>query len=169
MTYAFRAATAADLPLINAWKAEPHVAAWWDDEPIDSGDLEEPGYRLWIVSLDGRPFAMLQDYRIHDHPGHHLAMLPEGALGIDLFIGPPDMVDKGHGPSLIRAYCDTQFATGIPAIGTDPHPDNARAIAAFARAGFEVVGDAVETPWGRSLPMGITLLLSPLASGERVG
>jgi aminoglycoside 6'-N-acetyltransferase len=45
------------------------------------------------------------------------------------------------------------FATGIPAIGTDPHPDNARAIRAYRKAGFEMVSGAVDTPWGRAILM----------------
>ena len=155
MSYAFRRAGLADLPLLNRWKARPHVAAWWDDEPFDADDLDEPGYCLWIVATRDRPIAMLQEYRIHDHADHHLAALPEGAIGIDLFIGEPDMVGLGHGPALVRAHAAMRFAEGVPAIGTDPHPDNARAIAAFTRAGFVTISAAVETPWGRSLPMAL--------------
>ncbi|TIM18779.1 MAG: GNAT family N-acetyltransferase, partial [Mesorhizobium sp.] len=29
--YDFRPVTEADLPMIAAWLAEPHVAEWWDD------------------------------------------------------------------------------------------------------------------------------------------
>jgi aminoglycoside 6'-N-acetyltransferase len=45
------------------------------------------------------------------------------------------------------------FAEGAPAVGTDPHPDNARAIAAYRKVGFAVVGGPEETEWGRVVRM----------------
>lgn len=54
----------------------------------------------------------------------------------------------GHGTALIRAHVKRLLGEGAPAIGVDPHPDNARAIHVYEKAGFE--GDAVvETDWGR--------------------
>lgn len=154
--YVFRRAGSGDLPLLNRWKTRPHVAAWWDDESFADEDLAEPGYRLWLVETRGAPFAALQDYVIHDHPDHHLAALPPGAIGIDLFIGASDLLDQGHGRGLVRQHVATAFAAGVPAVGTDPHPANARAIAAFRAAGFIEIGPALDTPWGRSLPMAVT-------------
>ena len=53
------------------------------------------------------------------------------------------MLDRGHGSAFIRAHCRRLFAAGAPAIGTDPHPDNKRAIRACEKAGFEIpVGPA---------------------------
>jgi aminoglycoside 6'-N-acetyltransferase len=45
------------------------------------------------------------------------------------------------------------FAAGAPAIGTDPHPENLRAIRAYEKAGFRVVSPAEETKWGRVIRM----------------
>jgi len=37
--------------------------------------------------------------------------------------------------------------------GTDPHPDNARAIRAYEKAGFAAVSGPLDTRWGRAILM----------------
>lgn len=39
------------------------------------------------------------------------------------------------------AHCDRLFAAGVPAIGTDPDPDNHRARRAYEKAGFAVASE----------------------------
>ena len=53
------------------------------------------------------------------------------------------MLNRGHGSAFIRAHVERLFADGSPAIGTDPDPANARAIRAYAKAGF----GACAKPW----------------------
>lgn len=103
--------------------------------------------------VDGRPFAYMQDYNVHGWDDHHFAHLPEGARGIDQYIGDAEMLGVGHGTAFIRARLRMLFEAGAPVIATDPHPDNARAIAAYKKAGFETAGPAQDTQWGRILPM----------------
>ena len=151
MTYGFRRLTPADLPLANGWIARPDVARWWDD-PLEPADLHAPDHRLWLVSLGERPFAFIQDYDPHAEPGHPFADLPPAARGIDQFIGEPSLMDRGHGSTLIRQHVERLFAEGAPAVGADPHPDNARAIRAYEKAGF-TAGARRDTPWGPALLM----------------
>lgn len=84
--YTFRPLRADDLPLLARWRAAPRVAEWWGaaDEPEEPA---EEGVAKWIVELDGRPFAFMQDYDPHAWEGHHFAHLPPGSRGIDQFIG----------------------------------------------------------------------------------
>jgi aminoglycoside 6'-N-acetyltransferase len=153
--YVFRPATGADLPLLRSWRSRPHMIEWWG--PPEEDDMEEaiadPHTAAWIVELGGRPFAYAQDYDPHAWPDHHFGHLPPGARGIDQSIGEPDMLDKGHGSAFVRQHVERLFAAGAPAVGTDPHPDNARAIRAYRKAGFVVSGGPLETPWGRALLM----------------
>ena len=155
--YTFRPVTPADLPLLREWRSRPHWVEWWGAAEGDEGFFEEamadPHTAAWIVELDGRAFAYAQDYDPHAWPGHPFGQLPPGARGIDQSIGEPGMVGRGHGSAFVRAHCERLFAAGAPAIGTDPHPDNARAIRAYAKAGFAVAGDPIDTVWGRALPM----------------
>ncbi len=151
MVYAFRLMVTADLPLVNDWLATPDVARWWNGA-IDQDDLDDPATRQWIVSHAGCAFAYLQDYDPHAEAGHPFAGLPAGSRGIDQFIGVPEMLGRGHGPAFIRAHTKALFESGAPSVGSDPHPDNARAIRACEKAGFSR-GPLCETDWGLCLLM----------------
>jgi aminoglycoside 6'-N-acetyltransferase len=152
--YHFRAATLADLPLLDAWFQEPHVREWWGEpEAFDAAELSDARVAIMIVECDGTPFGYMQDYDVHGWEGHHFSYLPKGSRGIDQFIGEAAMLDLGHGTAFIRQRMSALFAAGAPAIGTDPHPQNARAIAAYQKAGFRVVGPEEDTPWGRVVRM----------------
>ncbi len=151
MSYAFRPMTAADLPMANVWLATPQVARWWDGA-FDEGDLTDATHRCWIGSLDGLPFAYLQDYDPHAEPGHPFAFLAPGSRGIDQLIGEPELIGVGHGSALIDTFTKRLFAEGAPAVGADPHPDNARAIRAYEKAGF-VRSHLCDALWGRCLLM----------------
>lgn len=143
---------AEDLPLLDRWHRAEHVLEWWDDWDVERLD-DDPNVVRWIVSLGARPFAYIQDYDPQAEPGHHFGHLPAGSRGIDQFIGEADLLGQGHGTAFIGAHMERLFAAGAPAIGVDPHPSNARAIAVYRKLGFRVVGGAMETRWGRVLPM----------------
>ncbi|MBC7976839.1 MAG: GNAT family N-acetyltransferase [Myxococcales bacterium] len=153
--YEFRSVDAADAPLLARWRASPQVIEWWGPPDVEAavGALADPRVARWIVSYLGRPFAYAQDYSPHDWDAHPFAHLPRGARGIDQYIGEPDLLDQGHGSAFVRAHCDRLFAAGAPAIGTDPHPDNARARRAYEKAGFQVASPPIDTRWGRAILM----------------
>ncbi len=148
--YGFRRVTTADLPLLNGWIARSHVARWWGEDMFDEVYLADPQAELWIVSIEGRPFAFAQDYAVHGFGPHHFDYLAPGARGIDQFIGEAGLLEQGHGSAFVRAQVERLFGDGAPVVGTDPHPDNARAIRAYEKAGFARVGEPRETAWGRA-------------------
>ena len=153
--YVFRPMTSADLPLVRRWLALPHVSEWWGDPgeqyALVSGDLDEPAMDQYIVSMAGDPFGYLQCYDLTAWNSGFGAQ-PQGTRGIDLFIGEPDMIERGHGSALIRAFVDGRLQNGAPRIVTDPDPANHRAIRAYEKAGFERDG-MVDTPDGPALLM----------------
>ena len=153
--YAFRPMTPADLPQVQRWLRESHVREWWGDPAeqyaLVSGDLNEPAMDQFIVSIEGCEFGYIQCYDLtawNSGFGPH----PQGTRGIDQFIGEPGMVGRGHGSGLTRAFADARLKDGAPRIVTDPDPDNARAIRAYEKAGFEKVR-LVDTPDGIALLM----------------
>jgi aminoglycoside 6'-N-acetyltransferase len=154
--YAFRPMTAADLASVRRWLAKPHVAQWWGDPDeqfaLVSGDLDHPAMDQFIVELDTYRFAYLQCYDPTAWPNHGIGDLPVGARGIDQFIGEADMIDRGHGSALIRAFVDDLLAAGAPKVLTDPSPANMRAIRAYEKAGFRQ-DRPVSTPDGDALLM----------------
>ena len=155
--YNFRPATMDDLTMLTTWQAEPHVAAWWDDAaPFDAEDLADARVARWIVSHLGRPFGYMQDYTVHGWDDHHFFDLPAGSRGVDQYIGDAAYLGQGHGSGMIRQRMDRLFADGAPVIGTDPHPDNAHAIAVYTNLGFRPLRAAEQTRWGPILPMAAT-------------
>ncbi|HYJ29689.1 MAG TPA: GNAT family N-acetyltransferase [Allosphingosinicella sp.] len=158
--YTFRPVVEADLPLLRDWRARPHVAAWWGPPEVEdpAETFADSRVAMWIVAFAApgappRPFAYLQDYSPHDWPDHPFSHLPPGSRGIDHYVGEPGMIGCGHGSAFIRVHCDRLFAAGAPAIGTDPHPDNARAIRACEKAGFVRTSGPLATRWGTAVLM----------------
>ena len=151
--YVFSPLRPEDLPRVNAWCRTPHVARWWDDEVIDADDIRDPRTALWLVSCDGAPLGFLQDYRVDAWDSHPLQDLPAGARGLDLFIGPPEMLGHGHGRGMVTARTNALFSEGAPAVGADPHPHNSRSIGMFRACGFAPVGPEVQSVWGPVLPL----------------
>jgi aminoglycoside 6'-N-acetyltransferase len=141
--YDFRSATKSDLPMLRRWLGTREVKRWWGDSDkeyaILEDDLANPAMRMWIVLHETAPFAYLQDY---DPRAWELVIpdIPPGARGIDQFIGVPEMINRGHGSALIRAHAENLLEKGAPAVFTDPDPLNARAIRAYASAGFQALG-----------------------------
>ena len=153
--YEFLAMTSSDLPLIRRWLETPHVSEWWHDPAeqfeLVSGDLDHPDMAQFIVAWDLRPFAYLQCYNLSDW-NTGFGPQPDGTRGLDQFIGEADMLDRGHGSAFIRAFTEQLFAKGAPRVVIDPDPANARAIRAYAKAGFSK-DRIVDTPDGPALLM----------------
>jgi aminoglycoside 6'-N-acetyltransferase len=137
--YAFRPMSAEDLLTIKHWLETSHVRQWWHDPAeqlqLVSGDLDHPDIAQFIVAADGQEFAYLQCYSLSAW-NTGFGSQPEGARGLDQFIGEADMLGRGHGSAFVRAFADRLFATRTPRVVTDPDPANARAIRAYEKAGF---------------------------------
>jgi aminoglycoside 6'-N-acetyltransferase len=165
--YAFRDMTAHDLEMVRAWLGQPHVREWWGAPDVQlrlvADDLAEPAMDQYIVACAGRPFAYLQCYLPSAWPDNGLGAHPPGTRGIDQFIGEPEMVGRGHGSAFVRAFADGLLAAGAPRVITDPDPANARAVRAYAKAGFRPERE-VDTPDGRALLM---VREGPAAGPER--
>lgn len=141
----------ADLKTVAPWLSAPRVKCWFeDDEYLETlrEHLSDNAIDQWLVMLGETPIAYLQDYRIHAWDDHPLGALPEGSRGLDTFLGAEDLMGRGLGPAYLKLHCEHLFATGAPALGIDPHPENLAAIRAYEKVGFQ--GDKVtDSPWGR--------------------
>jgi RimJ/RimL family protein N-acetyltransferase len=143
---AFRRLAPDDIPRLVAWSRQAHVRQWYsldlspeemrakygprarDDSPV----------RAWIILVDGREAGYLQSYALASFPDYQ-AKIGEGRLaGLDLFIGEPDLVNRGLGPRIIRRFVDEQvFARGeFDGCVAGPNPANRASIRAFHKAGF---------------------------------
>ena len=155
-SYTFRSVEPDDLPLLAEWLRHPHVAEWWDDPDASLAEIREAMESVetepLIVELDGRPIAYIQSYDPHLEDGHPYQDQPFGTLGMDISIGPPELVGKGHGSTIVRQFTDMLFEEGAPRVVIDPHPDNLRAIRAYEKAGFRAF-DRRTTVFGPAVMM----------------
>lgn len=157
-TYDFRAVAEDDLPVVEQWLTQPHVAPWWGDpgtevasirDHIDSDEVEP-----LVVELDGRAIAYLQGYDPHLEDAHPYADQPFGTLGVDILIGPPDLIGIGHGPAILRQFAEALFEEGAPRVVIDPDAANTRAMRACEKAGFRSMGERTSR-YGRVVLMAI--------------
>ena len=142
--YAFRRVTSSDLPLLAEWLDSPHVARWWGNPAEELKEIEEHlssiSVEPFIILLDDEPIGYMQSYDIHAEGDHPYRDQPPGTIGIDLSIGDPDLIGKGHGPRIIDAFVRRLFHDGVPRVVIDPNPANEAAIRAYIKAGFRVLG-----------------------------
>ena len=117
---------------------------WWGDAAAElaliEGHLDSPSVEQLIVELGGRPIAYLQSYDPHLEDDHPYRDQPFGTIGVDLSIGPAELVGIGHGSAMLRQFSELLFSEGAPRAIIDPHPDNVRALRAYAKAGFHPLG-----------------------------
>jgi aminoglycoside 6'-N-acetyltransferase len=136
MILKFRPLTPADYPLMFHWLSMPHVREWWDDsddtvEKVAAhyGRYEEGLERFILVDLTGgreKPIGYFQLYTA-----------PEGAVGIDQFIGDESYLNRGIGTLAVRHFVKMIVRKYKPsAVILDPSPANRRAIRCYEKAGF---------------------------------
>jgi aminoglycoside 6'-N-acetyltransferase len=153
--YTFHPILSGDLSLIRTWLETPEVVRWWgqpaEQYALVNGDRDHPDMDQFIVAIDNHPFGYIQCYALSTW-NQNFGPQPPRTRGIDLFIGEPDMIGRGHGSSFIRQFADILLTSGIPRVVTDPDPDNGRAVRAYAKAGFQS-DRVVDTPDGPALLM----------------
>lgn len=143
------------------------MSRWYGDpDYIDTlqRHLGDTRIRMQLVLFDNTPIAYVQDYDIHAWVDHHLSYLPRQSRGIDTFIGVNSRIGQGHGSRYLSLVTQQLFDEGVPALGIDPHPDNAIAIRAYEKVGFSVDSE-INSQWGSVLLMSQS---APQAESGRV-
>ena len=150
--YVFRPFDTSHLSLIEKWLNAPHVRKWWGDPAREFEQIKGHLTRSWmecvIVELSGEPFAYIQTYDLDSDPEREWKELPQGARGLDLFIGEAALIGLGHGTAMLRSFSDSLLSrAGVLSVWSDPDPANDASIGAFVAAGFDDMG-LREMPWG---------------------
>ena len=148
----FRPVTPADLPMLDEWMTRPHWREWWGDPETELAHVRDmvegrdATCRPFIFSLGGVPAGYVQAWEIGlhqsadwiaDHPW--LAELPPVAVGVDLSLADGSRLSRGIGSAVLRGFVAMLQAEGRHTVIIDPDPANARAVAAYAKAGFRPV------------------------------
>jgi len=164
MDISFRPANLSDAPLLFRWRQAPHVARWWNVPPYEAQSLEDVeeelaidaalyGHESLLVLLNGTPIGYAQTYNAGRASGEWWPDESDSTRGLDLLIGQEPLTGRGLGPLIVRALYERLFGDlEVESIIVDPHPENARSIRCFEKAGFVIEGE-VETPDGRALLM----------------
>jgi aminoglycoside 6'-N-acetyltransferase len=138
--YSLRAFTADDLPKMAQWLDTPALRQWWGDPAeqlaLVTEDLGNPMMDQQIGLHAAEAFAYLQSYPCHAWGAPQFRDRPQGSHSVDICVGPPDMLGRGHGSAILRLYAKTLLATGATDVVIDPDPDNERAVRCYRRAGF---------------------------------
>lgn len=147
----FRPITEVDIPLLHRWRNTPHVSQWWDPPHPTLEEVRaeyqayiRPGFPLqaYLVLDDTRPFGYIQRWRVADFPDYRpFVRLDNEEVGIDVFIGEPEDLHKGHGVRLMRQFIREYVfhQPVVPACIIDPLPENKAAIRAYEKVGFSHV------------------------------
>lgn len=155
-TFRFTPLREEDLPLARRWLLEPHVRRWWNDDP-EEHDYPEGTLNEWrkairaedptdmfVIEMDGRPIGVMQSYRVDSYPDYvaELGGLAEPAFSLDVFIGEPELIGKGHGPALMRAFLPPMFERyGVEYCVIGPSRSNLAAIRSYEKVGFRYLKD----------------------------
>lgn len=121
-----RPATLADIATLRAWDREPHVIACSSDLPglevafdgidwpTELAEMSEVSfYRIAEVVQDGawRSIGALQVIDPHLEPTHYWGAIEPNLRAIDIWIGPPDALNKGYGTQMMSQAIDAAFAS----------------------------------------------------------
>lgn len=143
-----RLSTPDDAELITGWLADLDVHRWWGGEPVPLAEVRRkytgaraPDVVVHLVLRDGEPVGLLQAWRD-----------PDGTAGLDMFLA-AHAQGRGTGPRVARALAEELTRSGWGTLTVDPGVDNARAIAAWQRAGFVPTGERGEDEGRETLLM----------------
>ena len=151
-----RPATVADVALLEAWARRPHVVQATSADPAATEAFEgadwvaevsrtdELGADVWevlVAELDGRPIGMIQIIDPHREPDHYWGAIEPHLRAVDIWIGEPELLGRGHGTAMMRLAIERCFADPtVAAIVIDPLARNTAAIRFYRRLGFVDVG-----------------------------
>jgi aminoglycoside 6'-N-acetyltransferase len=126
--------------MLRSWLSAPHAQTWWG-EPEEEVRLiyavEDGEHEPYIACVNNMQIAYIQAWRPTKHPDlpWQYGMTPT-TRGIDVTIGEWENLGQGYGLLIIKHFCAKLFAEGATRLIIDPDKTNARAIAAYLKAGF---------------------------------
>ncbi len=139
---------AADYALMSRWLSDERVLEWvyGRDQPFSLERAAEKwgprargedAVRPCIVTYEGQAVGYMQYYPIAESPADYGLGDADGAFGVDMFIGEPELWDSGLGSRALRALVAYLYSeASAQNIVIDPRVTNARAIRAYEKADF---------------------------------
>ena len=142
-----------DYPLLLKWLTDERILAFYGGRDLHytietiKAHYEEPfegeGYRV-MIEYCGIPVGYGQIYPVCGelYDEYHYPKTDHTVYAMDQFIGEVEYQNRGIGTQYCRAVCTyLKEEKHADAVILDPHKDNARAIRAYQKAGFSVIGE----------------------------
>lgn len=121
-----------DVDELRRIRRAPEVERWWDPVEDDFPLSDEPEVTRFTIEVDGSAVGMVQ-FGEEDEPKYRHAW-------IDLFVDPA-LHGRGLGTEAVRQVAHMLIEErGHHRLTIDPAAENAAAIRAYEKAGFERVG-----------------------------
>jgi aminoglycoside 6'-N-acetyltransferase len=151
-------------PLLSRWLEAPHVREWWGEPKSEMQKILSDRPRSTvdgqIVIVDDEPVGYIQSWTASSVDDQSwVSALPANTVGIDVFVGNPADIGRGLGSRIVRTFAEHLFSKGARHLVIDPHPANARAIAAYRKVGFAPIAkyaEINESNYGDVFPMELT-------------
>ena len=141
-----------DYKRMSRWLTDQRVLEFYEgrDNPFDLAHVRDKfGPRAsgedhvvpCIMEFEGRAIGYMQYYPVLDGSEYEYEVEDdEGAFGVDLFIGEPDLWDCGIGTRAVKLLVDYLLGEiGAARVVIDPTVTNARAIRCYEKSGFRKV------------------------------
>lgn len=151
MRAGFRLMTPLDLPALLTWQSSPAAAPWFS-APTDLADAEarygarlrgEHPTRMYVAQLADtelwRDVGYVQAYRLGTVPWVVSDHYPADAVGLDYLIGSPDLLGRGVGTVMLRAFLEDVIPADFPdasLIVSAPNHRNTASRRLLTRLGF---------------------------------
>ena len=144
-----------DLPLMLKWLTDDRVLEYYEGRDTQYtmellrehyGEEISDGFRV-IIEYRGIPVGYGQAYRLSGEMFAEYGYPDDGhvVFAMDQFIGEPDYWDRGIGSSFLRLMASClKTSRAAERILLDPHKNNGRAIRAYEKAGFRIIGSLPE-------------------------
>ena len=147
-----RLMTVEDLPLLLKWLGDDRVLQYYGGRDLRytmetltahyTEPFEGEGFRV-IAAYDGIPIGYGQIYRVCGDAFDEYSYPDTGAcvFAMDQFIGEPEYWNRGIGTEYTKAICAWLAEhLAADAVILDPRASNRRAIRAYEKAGFRIIG-----------------------------
>ncbi|GIF66826.1 GNAT family N-acetyltransferase [Asanoa ishikariensis] len=127
-----RPATDADIAPLAVIRSAPEVTRWWGDEEDYPAAVAEDLERTFVIEVGGRMVGAVQTYEEDDPMYRH--------AGMDIYLE-PSSYGRGIGTDAVRTMARHLINTvGHHRLVIDPAANNAAAIRAYEKVGFQRVG-----------------------------
>ena len=132
--------------LLQSWLVQHHWREWWgepEEELAMIYAVDQGEHFPFIACVNDEPVAYVQCWWPAQHPD--VPWVKEMTMterGIDISIGDAAHLGKGLGTMIVKAFAQKLFAEGATRLVIDPDKNNARAIAAYIKAGFTPYAEA---------------------------